>query len=66
MLDGSATMAIPMKEDKIVIIFPSIDIAYISPYPTVVREMEAQYTASKYVLNVYGSTLNIRSAIVRI
>lgn len=44
---GSATTAIPRNDEIIAIIRPTIVTGYISPYPTVVRETVAQYTASK-------------------
>ena len=45
---------------------PIVVVAYMSPYPIVVSETVAQYTASKNVLNVSGSTLNISNAVIRI
>lgn len=39
---GSATIAIPNKEETMVITLPSVDTGYISPYPTVVNETVAQ------------------------
>ena len=48
---GRATIAIPNKAETIVIIFPATETAYMSPYPTVVRDTVAQYTASKKVGN---------------
>lgn len=44
---GSATTAIPRNDEIIAIIRPTIVTGYISPYPTVVRDTVAQYTASK-------------------
>lgn len=40
-------MAIPKTDDTIVISFPKNEVAKISPYPTVVNEIVAQYNASK-------------------
>ncbi len=64
--EGNATIAIPTKEESIAIILPTVVTAYISPYPTVVSETVAQYSASKKVLKVSGSTLKMISAVVRI
>ena len=44
---GKATMAMPKTDDIMVIILPMVVMGYISPYPTVVKETVAQYTASK-------------------
>ena len=44
-------------EETMVIILPIVVIGYKSPYPTVVSDIVAQYTASKNVLKVSGSTL---------
>lgn len=49
---GSATIAIPNKDDSIVSNFPNVLTAYISPYPTVVKEIVAQYIASKKLSNL--------------
>ncbi len=60
--EGNAMIAIPKTADIIVITFPSFETAYISPYPTEVRLIVAQYIASKKDSNVSGSTLNITKA----
>lgn len=39
---GSATMAMPIKDDIILTIRPMSEVGYISPYPTVVKETVAQ------------------------
>ena len=39
---GRATTAIPIKADTIVISFPIVLVAKMSPYPTVVKEIVAQ------------------------
>ena len=59
---GNATIAIPMKEETIVIILPNVVIGQMSPYPTVVREIVAQQIASKKVWKLSGSTLKITKA----
>lgn len=53
----------PIKVDIMLTIFPISDVGYISPYPTVVSETVAQYTASKKFPNVDGSTWNTISAV---
>ena len=63
---GRATIAIPKNEDIIAIDRPIVVIGYKSPYPTVVRDTVAQYTASKYVSKDCGSTLKIISVVTRI
>ena len=63
---GKATIAIPNRDEIMVMILPIVEVAYISPYPTVVSEMVAQYTASKKLLNVPGSALKMTSADIRI
>ncbi len=59
---GRATMAIPNKEDTIVMTLPNVETGYISPYPTVVSETVAQYMASKKDSNESGSTLKMINA----
>ena len=56
---GRATIAIPSRADIIVMSLPIKVVAYTSPYPTVVKEMVAQYMASYMVGNVSGSALKI-------
>lgn len=59
---GNATIAIPMKEETMVIILPNVVTGQMSPYPTVVREIVAQQIASKKVWKLSGSTLKITKA----
>ena len=42
MLAGRAIIAMPKNEDIIVIILPTVETGYISPYPIVVRDTVAQ------------------------
>lgn len=45
----------PKIADIILMIRPALVTGYKSPYPTVVREITAQYTASKNVGYISGS-----------
>jgi len=60
--EGNATIAIPKREEIMLMTFPPLVIGYMSPYPTVVKAVVAQYIASKKLLKLPGSIENINSA----
>ena len=62
---GSAITATPNSDDTIDTALPASVVGVISPYPTVVSAVVAQYRASKKLPNICGSFTNIMSALTK-